>query len=431
MFKKVKSSFIRPTPNLSSAGRFEERGAFPILGISRGASLILALNTQFCLTAAAQTQTERIINSNDSIVGLLLSKDILAIIFFLATAGILALLYFTAKRAKPRVVFPQFSLPDNQTPGVIHFLRRLKYEEVALSSTIVQMAVKGALVISKKDKKYQLKDTSEVSHLNDEELMIHNILFKDDESIELSFYTGPMFKANKAYERNMKKKFKINNFYTKNTKRTALGFVVILLFPILYMTIVKEDSLLAGFLGLPFLLMSICASFLNNRKELLRALLYTITAFSIPYILFTLDKEYGDFSDLFEIIPTSYFISTGIFYTASAYMLFIPTEKGAQALADIEGLLMYMKSAEQHRLNISNPPEQTPEHFEKLLPYAMVLDVSKEWCSRFAAILEAAQYQPTWGDETLDVGAWSSFDSSFAKPFQFSVASASSNQTNE
>ncbi|MDD3689930.1 MAG: hypothetical protein PHI81_07850, partial [Synergistaceae bacterium] len=39
----------------------------------------------------------------------------------------------------------------------------------------------------------------------------------------------------------------------------------------------------------------------------------------------------------------------------------------------IEGLRMFITAAEKNRLEMMNPPEETPRLFEKLLPYAFAL----------------------------------------------------------
>jgi hypothetical protein len=57
-------------------------------------------------------------------------------------------------------------------------------------------------------------------------------------------------------------------------------------------------------------------------------------------------------------------------------------------------------AAEEKMLQFSNLPELTPEKFEKLLPYAMVLDVDEIWGAKFQRMLSlssaAQQYHPTW-----------------------------------
>ena len=50
----------------------------------------------------------------------------------------------------------------------------------------------------------------------------------------------------------------------------------------------------------------------------------------------------------------------------------------------------YLGVAEEDRLNALNPPEKTPELFERFLPYAIALDVENAWAKRFAGVLAAA-----------------------------------------
>ena len=67
---------------------------------------------------------------------------------------------------------------------------------------------------------------------------------------------------------------------------------------------------------------------------------------------------------------------------------------------EIEGLKMYMEVAEKDRLDMLNSPEQTPQLFEKLLPYAIALGVENKWSKKFKSVLEKAVerggYQPSW-----------------------------------
>ena len=45
-----------------------------------------------------------------------------------------------------------------------------------------------------------------------------------------------------------------------------------------------------------------------------------------------------------------------------------------------------------------NAPEDTPEVYERLLPYAVAMGAAKTWGERFAKVLEAADYTPQWYD---------------------------------
>jgi uncharacterized membrane protein YgcG len=84
------------------------------------------------------------------------------------------------------------------------------------------------------------------------------------------------------------------------------------------------------------------------------------------------------------------------------------TQEGAKLAADIDGLAMYIGTAETERLEAMNPPEETPETFEKILPYAVALDLADTWAARFEKILAQAAYAPSWtatgGDILFNVG---------------------------
>ena len=73
------------------------------------------------------------------------------------------------------------------------------------------------------------------------------------------------------------------------------------------------------------------------------------------------------------------------------------TRQGALAKEHILGLKRYLTVAEKDRIEFHNAPEKNPEHFEKLLPYAMVLGVEQEWAKQFAGIYNQ---QPNWYDDS-------------------------------
>jgi hypothetical protein len=69
---------------------------------------------------------------------------------------------------------------------------------------------------------------------------------------------------------------------------------------------------------------------------------------------------------------------------------------------ELEGLRLYLTTAEEARLNM-NAPEITTERFEALLPYAVALDVEKPWAEAFQSALARANpgqavpaYSPAW-----------------------------------
>jgi len=82
------------------------------------------------------------------------------------------------------------------------------------------------------------------------------------------------------------------------------------------------------------------------------------------------------------------------------HLLKAPTVLGRRVMDHIEGFKMYLETAEEERLNMLSSPEKTPQLFEKLLPYALALDVEVEWTKKFADVLVRSrgesEYSPLW-----------------------------------
>jgi uncharacterized membrane protein YgcG len=106
------------------------------------------------------------------------------------------------------------------------------------------------------------------------------------------------------------------------------------------------------------------------------------------------------------------------------YLMRAPTALGRPVMDQLEGLKLYLETAESDRLNLQ-APELTAERFEALLPYAVALGVEKPWSDAFAAALTRAHpgdpepmhhYHPAWR-----TGSWSGSD------FSRSVSSAVTN----
>ncbi|MEW5826703.1 MAG: DUF2207 domain-containing protein [Candidatus Bipolaricaulota bacterium] len=69
------------------------------------------------------------------------------------------------------------------------------------------------------------------------------------------------------------------------------------------------------------------------------------------------------------------------------------TRSGATALADVLGLAEYIQRAEKDRIEFSDAPEKSPQHFEQLLPYAVALGLTAIWVEKFENLLREP---PQW-----------------------------------
>lgn len=74
------------------------------------------------------------------------------------------------------------------------------------------------------------------------------------------------------------------------------------------------------------------------------------------------------------------------------------TDKGRKQFEQALGLKMFIMAAEKDRLEMLNAPDDTPQLFEELLPYAVAMDCAATWANRFEKVLAAAAWQPSWSD---------------------------------
>jgi hypothetical protein len=74
-----------------------------------------------------------------------------------------------------------------------------------------------------------------------------------------------------------------------------------------------------------------------------------------------------------------------------------PTKEGRTVLDHIAGFKQYLSITERERLDRMTAPKDTPEIFEKYLPYAIALGVENHWADRFQSVLATAAAQGQQG----------------------------------
>ncbi|MCP4394643.1 MAG: DUF2207 domain-containing protein [Alphaproteobacteria bacterium] len=108
--------------------------------------------------------------------------------------------------------------------------------------------------------------------------------------------------------------------------------------------------------------------------------------------------QISDFAIFKNILFAVLFGLQGIF----GFLIKAPTMLGSKVMDEIKGFRMFLGLVEKERLNLMNPPEKTPELFEKYLPYALALNVENEWSEQFTevfaniGIAEGNGYSPRW-----------------------------------
>jgi hypothetical protein len=85
--------------------------------------------------------------------------------------------------------------------------------------------------------------------------------------------------------------------------------------------------------------------------------------------------------------------SAGFLSVLFFHLLKAPTLDGRKIMDQIDGFKAYL-CGEKKSANPAPPPELTPALYEELLPYAVALEVERQWTNQFAHIFARSGYNP-------------------------------------
>ncbi|HEY2034488.1 MAG TPA: DUF2207 domain-containing protein [Rhizomicrobium sp.] len=324
-------------------------------------------------------------------------------IYFLAT-------WFEFGRDPRRgTIVPLFAPPQDFSPAAVRYVWKMHYDRKAFAATLINMAVKGFLKITQQYEIYTLvrtgKTIGEVG-LSSGERAVGMKLLGDQDTIELKQDNhSEIAAAISALKTSLKNEYEAGYFVTN--LHWFIGGVAILLLTALGSALLSEDSGGSGFLLIWLGGWSIGTFFLLHRMadswseaisgpgskilNILGALISS--AFAIPFVLALVFALFV-FGQTVSWISSAALILGGLITYIFYHLLKAPTAAGAKVLDQIEGFRMFLNTAEKDRLEVLNPPQVTPEVFEKFLPYAIALDCENQWSKKFEAEAAAAGMTP-------------------------------------
>jgi uncharacterized membrane protein YgcG len=308
-------------------------------------------------------------------------------------------------------IIPRFEPPQGFSPAAVRHIYKRRFDQKSFTATVVGLAVKGVLTITQEDSKaYTLEKVADAdtADLSKGEKRVYEQLFKSRSRLQLgSGHIGEVKKAVGALNKSLKTDFS-KAYFADNTNRLlpGIGIVVIAL---IAMVLTARDTASAAGLGLWLSMWTLACTFLgyqvwqrwrqpaNNRSKRIGRIVLTL--FSLPFFGAQL---FGLWAFAQKVSPraTLFFIGMLLLTILFYHLLKAPTIRGRQVMDKIEGFRQYLRVAESERLKILNPPDRTPELFEKLLPYAIALDAEQQWSQQFEDVLRQANdgkgYRAHW-----------------------------------
>jgi len=318
---------------------------------------------------------------NDKIIYWL--KDNASLIIGLLGLIVMILYYLiiwskVGKDPKKGTIIPQYEPPTEMSAAGMRYLKKMSFDNKAFVAQIIDLAIKGQILIEKEKaflgSKHALHKNKKVGNLNAVETEILAALFSAGDKIELD---------NKNYKDIQAAKKVLSDSLKKEIKNKLF-----------------KINLKYFFIGLGLTLLTLFLIFSLGAKSL-----SPITVFIIVLL----------------------FVINLIFL----WLLKTPTPEGRKILDHIEGFKWFLTVTEKDRMNFHNPPQKTPELFEKFLPYALALGVENKWAEQFSKVFaqleQAGQpYSPAWyPGNVFKAASLGSFTNSLGSSFAHAVSSAS------
>ena len=311
----------------------------------------------------------------------------------------------------PGLVFPRYEPPDEYSPAAMRFIRRMKYDEKTFTAALVSLAAKGYLRINESDEGFVLERMQSDSQLAPGEQAICDRLFATDRALSLVRANHATLRAALAAHKTRLEADYERIYFTTNQGHTLLGFVLSLL--VLGVALLWTPSVdafpVAAFMtvwlslwsfGVFALLTKAVQSWREARSAGGIGAALVISLFSVPFVI-------GWFAGAAMLVTAG---GAGVLVALIALvginvlfyeLMKAPTLHGRRLLDEVDGFRDYLAVAEADELRLRSAPAKTPQLFERLLPYAIALDVEDGWAARFERVLAAAQRSgayagPSW-----------------------------------
>jgi uncharacterized membrane protein YgcG len=326
-------------------------------------------------------------------------------------------------------IYPQFDPPGGLSPAVIRYVKHYGFDPRCLTAAILSMAVKGSLWISERpseslfhDKEYTLEPLGTKNReLSMGEYAAYRQLFPSNQPLTLTANEISGARVDQA-RTELKSKLWDEHYgasFRRNTGYTAVGIAAGAILSIMLIFITERGNMLVVMQwGLPALvsaLLTYATGFMLFEFGDLRrggrlntgrlAKVFLVLFFVVPFGGVSISAfSVGNILALAEPIVVLAGAAFGMVAVLFHFLMAAPSKAGRKIMDEIAGFELYLRTAEEDRLDILNPPERTPELFERLLPYAVALGLAHQWSAKFAEVLKSAAL-PVWysGDSHLNI----------------------------
>lgn len=332
--------------------------------------------------------------------------------------GVLALLglgvfyFFAWARAgrNPRAgtIVPLFSPPADLTPAGMRYIQKMGSDDRAFAAALVDMGVRGHLRISEEEGGFFSSDKTRLERLAgqsplppEEEAALREIAMTGEQVIMEQKNHEKFAAAKKGLDDVLKTSYE-GVMFSRNWGWAAAGLI---LFAVAFWLVAAAVVAATDGAAIWQILVTLGASIV---AALLALIIHGSSA--VGKCLLTLGMFVAGAAAvatggpiIIEALNTGWWLPILLpllalpLVISSFFWIAAPTREGRRVLDQIAGFKQYLSITERDRLDRMHPPEDTPELFERYLPYAIALGVENRWADRFAGVLAAAAAQGQQG----------------------------------
>ena len=327
-------------------------------------------------------------------------------------AGLLAYFYYAWKRAgrDPRAgtVVPLFSPPDDLTPAGMRYVTKMNADNRTFAAALVDMGVRGHIRLVEEDGGWFSRDKTRVDRLisdnslpPDEEAALRNLVLPGESIMMIQKNYSEFGAAKKSLAAVLKEQYE-EKLFKRNYGWAAAGLLFFLaaIWVTAAAVVAAADSASIWQIGATLGSIAVAAllSFVIHGSSTVGKCLISLLAFIAVAIAIALGSPiFIEALDSGLALPLLIPAVALPLVVSCFWWIAAPTKEGRGVLDRIAGFRQYLSITERDRLDRMTAPEDTPEIFEKYLPYAIALGVENRWADRFQSVLAAAAAQGQQG----------------------------------
>ena len=329
--------------------------------------------------------------------------------FFVGAAALAALLgyfFYAWQRAgrDPRAgtVVPIFAPPDDLTPAGMRYLTKLNADNRTFAAALVDMGVRGHIRLVEEEGGWFSRDKTRIDRLQSsnplpaEEEAALGELARTGESIMMEQKNHTEFAAAKKSLSSVLKDEYEGKMFKRNYGWAASGvlFFVAALWATAAAVVAAADEASVWQIGVTLGAIAVAAllSFVIHGSGAVGKCLLGLIAFCAFAVAMALGAPiFGEALNSGLALPLIIPAIALPLVISCFWWISAPTRDGRAVLDKIAGFKQYLSITERERLDRMTAPEDTPEIFEKYLPFAIALGVENRWANRFQSVLAAAQ----------------------------------------